>query len=139
MLVGSLRGELLDHAIVLSASAPILVREFPGTMTGVEPRTGWEKAHPKTLITFGMKPTRPAAGFEYLELRERFQGASLVGTRFKEKPDPATADHYLHEGPERYLWTRIFDLKLGDKGVEDMRCLCSCVNRAQGSLPEADG
>ena len=49
MLVGSLRGELLDHAIVLSASAPILVREFPGTMTGVEPRTGWEKAHPKTL------------------------------------------------------------------------------------------
>ena len=33
---------------------------------------------------------------------------------------------------------RIFDLKLGDKGVEDMHRLCSCVNRAQGSLREVD-
>ncbi len=32
----------------------------------------------------------------------------------------------------------ISDLKLGDKGVEDVRCLCSCVNRAQGNLAEVD-
>src|SRR3989442_944844 len=34
--------------------------------------------------------------------------------------------------------SRIFDLKLGDKGVEDMRCLCSCVKQARGSLPEVN-
>ena len=34
--------------------------------------------------------------------------------------------------------TRISDLKIGDKSVEDMRRLCSCVNRAHGSLPEVD-
>ena len=27
-------------------------------------------------------------------------------------------------------------LKIGHKGVEDRRSLCSCVSRAQGSLPE---
>ena len=41
------------------------------------------------------------------------------------------------ERSEQYL-SRIFDLKLGGEGVEDMRCLCSCVNQAQGSLPEVD-
>ncbi len=34
--------------------------------------------------------------------------------------------------------TRISDLKVGEKSVEDIRCLCSCVNQAQGSLLEVD-
>jgi hypothetical protein len=34
--------------------------------------------------------------------------------------------------------TRISDLKIGDKSVEDMHRLCSCVSRAHGSLPEVD-
>ena len=29
-------------------------------------------------------------------------------------------------------------MKLGNKSVEDMHRLCSCVNRVQGSLPEVD-
>ena len=33
------------------------------------------------------------------------------------------------------ILARISDLKLGDKGVEDTRCLYSCVNQAQGSPP----
>ena len=39
---------------------------------------------------------------------------------------------------QNVILTWISDLKLGDKGVEDMRRLCSCVNQAQGSLPEVD-
>lgn len=36
------------------------------------------------------------------------------------------------------ILTRISDLKIGDKSVEDMHRLCSCVSRAHGSLPEVD-
>jgi hypothetical protein len=36
------------------------------------------------------------------------------------------------------ILTRISDFKIDDKSVEDMRCLCSCVNRAHGNLPEVD-
>jgi hypothetical protein len=32
----------------------------------------------------------------------------------------------------------ISDSKIDNKSVEDMRFLCSCVNRAHGSLPEMD-
>ncbi len=38
----------------------------------------------------------------------------------------------------RTYLVQISDLKLGDKRVEDMRWLCSCVHRAYGSLPEVD-
>jgi mannose-1-phosphate guanylyltransferase len=62
------------------------------------------EAHPKTLIIFGIKPTRPATGFGYLELGGKFRGDSRLVTCFKEKPDLSTAEHYLREGPERYLW-----------------------------------
>jgi len=34
--------------------------------------------------------------------------------------------------------TRISDLKIGDNNVEDVHRLCSCMNRARRSLPEAD-
>jgi mannose-1-phosphate guanylyltransferase len=62
------------------------------------------EAHPKTLVTFGIKPTRPATSFGYLELGDRFQGDARLVKCFKEKPDLTTAEQYLREGPERHLW-----------------------------------
>jgi mannose-1-phosphate guanylyltransferase len=62
------------------------------------------EANPKTQIIFGIKPTQPATGFGYLELGGKFRGNSRLVTCFKEKPDLNTAEYYLREGPERYLW-----------------------------------
>ena len=45
-------------------------------------------------------------------------------------------DAFYENAPSHY--PRISDLKLGDKGVEDIRRLCSCVNQALGSLSEVD-
>ncbi len=58
-----------------------------------------------TLVTFGIKPTQAATGFGYLELGHAIAGTtSHVVSRFKEKPDAATAQSYLDAGPTRYLW-----------------------------------
>ena len=55
------------------------------------------------------------------------------------KRNPNAAWHYpAPSAAAKQIKARISDLKLGDKGVEDMHRLCSCVNRAQGSLPEVD-
>ncbi len=58
------------------------------------------------LVTFGIRPTRPATGFGYLELGEPIAdtGDARVVDNFKEKPDDATARRYLDAGPDNYLW-----------------------------------
>jgi len=56
------------------------------------------------LVTFGIAPTRPATGFGYLRLGERFLGHARTVEEFREKPDAATAERWVAEGPERYLW-----------------------------------
>jgi mannose-1-phosphate guanylyltransferase/mannose-6-phosphate isomerase len=54
-----------------------------------------------TLI--GIEPTFPATGFGYIERDGELQGTGAYGIEsFKEKPDLATAQEYLHAG--NYLW-----------------------------------
>ncbi len=54
-----------------------------------------------SLVTIGIKPTRPDTGFGYIELGETNSQAIQV-KKFKEKPDLDTAKHYL--ATENYLW-----------------------------------
>jgi mannose-1-phosphate guanylyltransferase len=58
------------------------------------------------LVTLGLKPTRPETGFGYLELglsERQIDGHSVCRVRrFVEKPDRATAVHYLEAG--NYRW-----------------------------------
>lgn len=52
------------------------------------------------LVTFGVVPTRPDAGFGYIEVGSRHGSTAEVG-RFVEKPDSSTAARFLADG---YLW-----------------------------------
>ena len=59
------------------------------------------------LVTFGVRPDHAATGFGYLELAESVDGAAghvRRVSRFREKPDLATAQDYLAAGPDHYLW-----------------------------------
>ena len=73
------------------------------------------EAHPDVLVTFGVRPTFAATAYGYLELGELLDGVGIDATpsstaairrvrRFREKPDRATAERFLAEGPARYLW-----------------------------------
>jgi mannose-1-phosphate guanylyltransferase len=60
-----------------------------------------------SIITFGVKPTYPSTGFGYLEVGPesgRHLGTFPIRkvTRFVEKPDLTTAEHYLEDGI--YVW-----------------------------------
>lgn len=56
------------------------------------------------LVTFGVVPTSPHTGYGYLQRGETLPGHPDVCTvhAFKEKPDRATAEHYLASG--QYWW-----------------------------------
>ncbi len=62
-------------------------------------------ADDETLVTFGVKPTFPATGYGYIECGAAHDAGSpraLVATRFREKPDLATAQQFLAAGT--FLW-----------------------------------
>jgi mannose-1-phosphate guanylyltransferase len=60
--------------------------------------------HPEMLVTFGIAPTEATTKYGYLELGEIIQGTERQVKQFREKPDQATAQNYMHQGPEHYLW-----------------------------------
>ena len=57
-----------------------------------------------TLMTLGVKPTRPHTGFGYIEKGEALAGdaRACAVKQFKEKPDAATVAEYIKT--ERFLW-----------------------------------
>jgi mannose-1-phosphate guanylyltransferase len=55
-----------------------------------------------TIVTIGVKPSRPETGYGYIEGGESVAGEVLQATRFVEKPDRLTAEHYLRDG--NFFW-----------------------------------
>jgi mannose-1-phosphate guanylyltransferase len=54
------------------------------------------------LVTFGIRPTAPEAGFGYIHRGARLGGGLFRAAGFREKPDADTARAYLAAGD--YLW-----------------------------------
>jgi mannose-1-phosphate guanylyltransferase len=54
------------------------------------------------LVTIGIRPTRPATEFGYIEIGEPSGDNAWKARRFAEKPDAETAESFLASG--RYLW-----------------------------------
>lgn len=59
----------------------------------------------RTLVTFGVNPTRPATSYGYIEVGEALPGSGAGAyrvARFREKPDLQTAKEFFVSG--RFLW-----------------------------------
>lgn len=54
------------------------------------------------LLTIGVRPTRPATGYGYIEVGTALESGVFEVRRFVEKPDRATAARYLERGD--FLW-----------------------------------
>ena len=61
---------------------------------------------PTTLVTFGIKPTRPETGYGYIERGELLETRDGIPVnrvvQFREKPDRATAEQFLAAG--NFAW-----------------------------------
>jgi mannose-1-phosphate guanylyltransferase len=67
---------------------------------------GYEAAESsaRALITFGIAPSEPATAYGYLRLGSAFLGSARIVAEFREKPDKATAEAWVAQGPEHFLW-----------------------------------
>jgi mannose-1-phosphate guanylyltransferase len=59
-------------------------------------KRAFELAQAGSIVTFGLKPTRPETGFGYIES----EGEEVLS--FREKPDPASAAEFLRKG--NFFW-----------------------------------
>jgi mannose-1-phosphate guanylyltransferase/mannose-6-phosphate isomerase len=90
-----------EHAQLLVLPADHLIRDSAAFSLDVQAAS--QLAADGYLVTFGIRPTHPETGFGYI------QGGALIEGRegraieaFVEKPDRATAEHYLATG--NYYW-----------------------------------
>jgi mannose-1-phosphate guanylyltransferase len=92
------------EAVIGVFTADHIIEPVPDFIKIVENGFSIVESNPDTLLTFGITPDTPATGFGYLELGSPISGNARRVSRFKEKPDQATARQYTEAGPEAYLW-----------------------------------
>ncbi|MBR0874638.1 mannose-1-phosphate guanylyltransferase/mannose-6-phosphate isomerase [Bradyrhizobium tropiciagri] len=86
-------------AIVLALAADHLVRDTAAFVAAC--REGQAAAEQGRIVTFGVRPERPATEYGYINPGETVAGEVRAVAKFVEKPDAATAAGYIDAG---YLW-----------------------------------
>ena len=86
-------------AIVLALAADHLVRDVDAFVAAC--REGLAAARQGRIVTFGVKPERPATEYGYISPGDVVAGEVRAVAKFVEKPDAATAAGYIDAG---YLW-----------------------------------
>jgi mannose-1-phosphate guanylyltransferase/mannose-6-phosphate isomerase len=87
------------EAVVLALAADHVVQDTPAFVAAC--RQGLIAAGDGRIVTFGVKPERPATEYGYIRPGPAIAGDVRKVEQFVEKPDPATAAEYIKAG---YLW-----------------------------------
>jgi mannose-1-phosphate guanylyltransferase/mannose-6-phosphate isomerase len=86
-------------AVVLALAADHVVRDTAAFIAAC--RQGLIAADAGCIVTFGVRPERPATEYGYVSPGAPISGEVRAVAKFVEKPDPATAAEYIKAG---YLW-----------------------------------
>jgi len=86
-------------AVVLALAADHVVRDANAFVAAC--REGLVAAESGRIVTFGVRPERPATEYGYISPGEPVTGSVRAVARFVEKPDEATAQQYIEAG---YFW-----------------------------------
>src|SRR4029078_667223 len=86
-------------AVVLALPAAHVVRDTAAFIVAC--RQGLVAAADGRIVTFGVKPERPATEYGYINPGETVAGEVRAVAKFVEKPDQPTASEYIGNG---YLW-----------------------------------
>ena len=88
-----------SDAVVLALAADHVVRDTPAFVAAC--RHGLVAVEAGNIVTFGVKPERPAIEYGYIRPGEPVAGEVRAVAKFVEKPDPVTAAEYIKAG---YFW-----------------------------------
>ena len=130
-------------ALVADPASVLLVLPADHVISDVE---GFRRAVPTavqaaadgSLVTFGIKPSRPETGYGYIRV-DGMVGEQVARVEaFVEKPDAATAAEYVASG--RYLWNSgMFVFRADALLAEAQRYVPEIVAAVQAALPGGEG
>jgi mannose-1-phosphate guanylyltransferase/mannose-6-phosphate isomerase len=86
-------------ALLLALAADHVVRDTPAFIAAC--RQGLVAAETGRIVTFGIKPERPATEYGYINPGDAVSENVRAVVKFVEKPDQATAEQYIKAG---YFW-----------------------------------
>lgn len=160
LIAGQIVGEPVgrDTAACIALGAALIARQDPkGTMLVmpadhlIEPAQEFRRAvqaaqslcddHPRSLITFGIRPTFPATGYGYIH------GGQLIGQRqgvdvyravgFREKPALDLAEQMLATG--EYFWNSGIFLWRAETILDALKANCPPLHAAAQRMAQAFG
>ncbi|NLO80132.1 MAG: mannose-1-phosphate guanylyltransferase/mannose-6-phosphate isomerase [Xanthomonadaceae bacterium] len=108
----------VPDAVLLVLPADHVIRDREAFLAAVE--LGREAALGGSLVTFGVAPTRPEAGYGYIKAAQ-VEGAVRPVERFVEKPDLQTAQEYVDSG--QYFWNSGVFMFRADRFLEELAAL----------------
>lgn len=122
--------------VLLVLPADHVVGDVDGFRRAVE--VGARAAADGSLVTFGIRPSRPETGYGYIRVDgEVGEGVARVEA-FVEKPDADTAAEYVASG--RYLWNSgMFVFRADALLAEARRLVPDVVAAVARALPDTDG
>ena len=91
-----LKDRYADNEMMLVLPADHVIRNMSAFLNSLIPAE--QEARMGRLMTFGIIPEYPATGYGYIEAGKPISPGVLEVTRFKEKPDLATAEQFLQSG-----------------------------------------
>jgi mannose-1-phosphate guanylyltransferase/mannose-6-phosphate isomerase len=97
--VAAIAAEKGNEAAILSLAADHMVRDAAAFRSDC--RSALKGAQTGCIVTFGIKPSRPAPEYGYIEPGDPITNSVRMVRRFVEKPDVKTAEDYLRQG---FLW-----------------------------------
>lgn len=103
--LGALLAQKIRPDAIMLVLAADHVIEPPAAFREAMTRAASIAAGHNAIVTIGLRPTRPATGFGYIEFDKRIddaQPAAFSVTTFHEKPDAETAGLFLRAG--KFLW-----------------------------------
>lgn len=89
-----------ETEVMLVLPADHLIKDVPAFLKCLVPAE--TEAQQGRLITFGIVPDYPATGYGYIEAGAKLNKDVYEVTRFKEKPDAATAASFISQG--NFYW-----------------------------------
>lgn len=97
-----LAAALVSHddpdAIMLVMPSDHVIQDHKAFQNAIQQGVALIQKDPSQIVTFGIKPSYPAESFGYIQRGDSLAGGGYQVSRFREKPDAATAKQYVDAG-----------------------------------------